>query len=238
MSLKQNYLPCILVGLILLFAIGWQEPTYLVTNVEGVEGSVLAAQYQFLQTYILGPTQVVWEYFRTMLGGLFVIAYWVLQICVFNPLQVGASAFFVENRTSQVSVSRLFFIFKDPGYRNVVLILFIRYIKIYLWSLLFVIPGIVKAQEYRMIPFILAENPQMESREVFRISREMMYGHKWNAFILGLSFLPWEIISTITFGLAGILFVNPYERASEAELYAVLANRYWSQNQASDMSWG
>ena len=50
----------------------------------------------------------------------------------------------------------------------------------------------------------------------------MMMGNKWDAFVLDLSFIPWQLLSSVTLGLAGIFWVNPYTRATEAELYAVL----------------
>ena len=61
----------------------------------------------------------------------------------------------------------------------------------FLWSLLLLIPGIVKAYEYRMVPYLLADYPELSTEEAFRISREMMNGEKMNTFILDLSFIGW-----------------------------------------------
>ena len=74
-----------------------------------------------------------------------------------------------------------------------------------------------------MVPYILAEHPEMESREVIALSREMMNGEKMNAFVLDFSFIPWLLLSSLTFGIAGIFFVEPYIRATDTELFAVLA---------------
>ena len=92
----------------------------------------------------------------------------------------------------------------------------------FLWSLLFVIPGIIKAYEYRMIPYILSENPEISRERVFEISKKMMMGNKWNTFVLDLSFLGWEILSGLTIGILGIFYVNPYVQSTNAELYAYL----------------
>ena len=61
-----------------------------------------------------------------------------------------------------------------------------------------------------MIPYLLAEYPEMSMEEAFSRSREMMYGEKWNAFVLDLSFIPWFLLSGLTFGIVGIFYVNPY----------------------------
>ena len=73
-----------------------------------------------------------------------------------------------------------------------------------------------------MVPYILAENPNLQMSEVFALSREMTMNQKMNIFVLDLSFIPWQLLSSVTHGLAGIFWVNPYTRATEAELYAVL----------------
>ncbi len=78
---------------------------------------------------------------------------------------------------------------------------------------------------YLMVPYILSENPDMKAREALRLSKEMMDGQKWNAFVLGLSFLGWQILGTMLCGI-GTFFVQPYVDATFAELYAVLRGPY------------
>ena len=78
---------------------------------------------------------------------------------------------------------------------------------------------------YLMVPYILAENPDMKAGEVLRLSKEMMDGQKWNAFVLGLSFLGWQLLGTMLCGI-GTFFVQPYVDATFAELYAVLRGPY------------
>ena len=102
--------------------------------------------------------------------------------------------------------------------------MFFRDLYTLLWSLLFIIPGIVKAYEYRMIPYILADNPDMDKDEAFTRSREMMTGQKWKTFVLDLSFIGWNILSLLTIGLLGIFYVGPYKRATRAALYDTLKN--------------
>ena len=86
-----------------------------------------------------------------------------------------------------------------------------------------IIPGVVKSYEYKMIPYLLAEYPDMSTKEVFSKSREMMNGQKMDTFILDLSFIPWSVLSAITAGIAGFFYVSPYKDATYAELYDTLA---------------
>ena len=74
-----------------------------------------------------------------------------------------------------------------------------------LWALLFYIPGIVKSFSYSMSWFVLAENPHLSADEAITASRRIMNGHKWELFVLYLSFIPWYILSFVTFGI-GFLF--------------------------------
>ncbi len=89
---------------------------------------------------------------------------------------------------------------------------------VYLWSLLFVIPGIVKSCAYSQAMYILAENPKMSAREAITRSKEMMDGHKMEYFILNLSFIGWMILAPFTFGLLYIWLV-PYMNATLTNFY-------------------
>lgn len=95
---------------------------------------------------------------------------------------------------------------------------FLRSLYIFLWALLFVIPGIVKAYSYAMTPFIMAENPQMSANEAINASRIMMDGHKWELFCLDFSFIGWNLLNALTLGI-GSLFLNPYTNAAYAAFY-------------------
>ena len=80
-----------------------------------------------------------------------------------------------------------------------------------------------------MIPYILAENPKIQRKKAFKLSKEMMKGNKWKTFILDLSFLGWELLSIFTFRLLNIFYINPYKVATTVELYEVLKKQIISQ---------
>ena len=88
----------------------------------------------------------------------------------------------------------------------------------FLWSLLFVIPGIVKAISYSMSTYILAENKGKPALECINESKKMTEGHKMDLFVLGLSFIGWGLLCAITFGIASI-WVLPYMQATYANVY-------------------
>lgn len=148
----------------------------------------------------------------------------VLQIFVLNPVEVGAMRYFMESREQKSSVGCLGYAFKS-NYMNIVLTMVLKGIFTSLWSLLLIIPGIIKSYEYRMIPYILAENPQISHKDAFRLSKEMMDGEKWNTFVLDLSFILWCIFGAITCGLGLIFYTAPYMQHTNAELYAVLREK-------------
>lgn len=88
----------------------------------------------------------------------------------------------------------------------------------FLWTLLLVIPGIVKSYAYSMGTYILADNPDMTASECIAKSCEIMNGHKFELFVIHLSFIPWYLLCGITFGLAYI-YVGPYVSATIANFY-------------------
>jgi uncharacterized membrane protein len=87
-----------------------------------------------------------------------------------------------------------------------------------LWSLLFIIPGIIASYSYSMAPYIMAEDPDVGVFEAIRRSKEMMMGYKWKYFCLSISFLGWIILGTFTCGI-GLLWVIPYMEAANAVFY-------------------
>lgn len=95
---------------------------------------------------------------------------------------------------------------------------FLQGLYVFLWSLLFIIPGIVAGYSYAMTRYILAEDPEMAPGEAIRRSREMMFGNRWRLFCLQFSFIGWDILSSLTLGI-GNLWLNPYKQAATTAFY-------------------
>lgn len=101
---------------------------------------------------------------------------------------------------------------------------FLRILYITLWTLLLVIPGIVKGLSYAMTPFILEEHPEMTASQAIKASMQLMDGHKMDLFILGLSFIGWSLLASLTMGI-GFLFLNPYMNAAYAAFYRDISRK-------------
>ena len=143
----------------------------------------------------------------------------IYSIFVGNLFEVGSCRFFEENSEHKARLGLILDGFKNGAYLKNVSTIFFRDLYTFVWTLCLIIPGIVKGYEYKMIPYILAENPTMPREEAFQISRRMMMGQKMDVFVLDLSFIGWFILEKISFGLAGLFFVRPYYETVFAELY-------------------
>lgn len=158
-----------------------------------------------------------------LLGGisLGLIIGLLLRIFLANPITVGGSAFFAQNvkRTpAPFDLIRVGF----QNYMHTFVTLFLRDLYLFLWALLFVFPAAVKSYSYCMVPYILAENPDMTPQEVITHSREMMRGNKLRAFLMDLSFIGWILMGVMTAGIGFILWTAPYMYSTHAALYQTL----------------
>ncbi len=105
---------------------------------------------------------------------------------------------------------------------------FLRSLYTFLWLLLFIVPGIIKSYGYAMTPFIMVDHPELSASEAIRRSQELMYGHKWDLFVLNLTFLGWDILCAITMNI-GHIILNPYKNAAHAVFYRQLLNQNTTQ---------
>ena len=145
----------------------------------------------------------------------------ILDIFLLNPLEVGCMRFFLKNQDVEGDFGELGFAYKN-NYLNSVLALFLRSIIVAIFFFLLVIPGWILTYSYRMVPFILADDPNVSAIDALKRSRAMMKGHKWNAFVYDLSFIGWFFLSFITLGIVGIFYVNPYKHNADAALYQAI----------------
>lgn len=135
-------------------------------------------------------------------------------------------------RGENPSIGELFASFRN--YRPVLGAMFLRDLYTFLWSLLFIIPGIVKGLAYSMVPYIIYENPNLTASQALKISQKMTDGAKGDLFVLGLSFIGWNILTALTGGLLGIFYVNPYMGLTYAGVYDQLK---WNAIQDGRLTW-
>ncbi|WP_411678022.1 DUF975 family protein [Caproicibacter sp.] len=158
----------------------------------------------------------IWSFHFGWLGILY-------AVFIVQPLVIGVSRYFVRNHYESAEVETAFSGFRW-NYMNGVGAMFITELFIFLWTLLLIIPGIVKGLEYSMVPFLLSDNPSLPGERARQISRRMTDGQKGAIFIFDLSFLGWFLLGALCFGV-GMLFVLPYYSAAQAELYLFLRDR-------------
>ncbi|MGN0587032.1 MAG: DUF975 family protein [Oscillospiraceae bacterium] len=136
-----------------------------------------------------------------------------------NVLAMGLFAWYQKAiHREKTGVEVLFDGFSHKYWDNV-LTMFLKNLFICLWTLLFYVPGIVKMYSYAMTEYIKMENPDIPANRAIELSRRMMDGHKWDLFVLDLSFLGWNILSSFTYGILMILYVGPYYYAARAFAY-------------------
>ncbi len=163
--------------------------------------------------YNLGISPSLFTFLLSVLITLFVLIYFIIG----GAIQLGYSRFNLNlingtNPQFKDLFSRFDIFWKAFGMQLLLALYTI------LWSLLFIIPGIIAALSYAKTPFILTENPYMGINEAIGRSKEMMNGNKWRYFCLMLSFIGWGLLSTMTFGI-GFLWLNPYINAASAAFY-------------------
>ncbi len=108
----------------------------------------------------------------------------------------------------------------------------LRGVFVYLWSLLLVIPGIVARYRYAMMPYLMAEYPDLGAMDAMRESKRLMMGNKWRLFCLDLSFLGWILLSGLTMGI-GLLWVTPYSEVSHAAFYREITQTWQTEDRRS-----
>lgn len=152
-----------------------------------------------------------------------------ISLLVANPYEVGASRFYLENTTFHTAPFSRVSVGFSANFGNVVLTQFLRGLYTFLWSLLFIIPGIVRGYGYFAVPYILAENPHIHHKRALELSRAMAMGYKGEIFVTDLSFLGWQILNGLTLGILGVFYVNPYIYATKAEIYRFLRAKAMEQ---------
>ena len=149
----------------------------------------------------------------------------LIRVFISYPLKVGEKRIYLESiNYKKTRIKRLKYAFKKERYLSTVKTIFLAEIYKMLWNLT-IVGGIIKNYSYKMVQYIVAENPNIKAKDAIKMSREMMNGSKWQAFKLDMSFFGWNILQYATLGIAG-LYVTPYYATTIAELYRVLREEY------------
>lgn len=208
--LRASYLKSVAVSLVLfitLYGVAGSSATNSGASTEAMQaGSYTAAIPMSVAALILG------------FAGILMLIMLLIRVFVLNILEIGCRRFFMETSYGDTGIGVIVKPF-SRAYLNQAFVMFMRDLFTCLWTMLFVIPGFIKMYSYRLVPYILAEEPEMSMSEAIGLSRSMMDGYKWQTFIFDLSFIGWMILSGITFGLVGVFYSNPYYNHASAQLY-------------------
>ena len=150
----------------------------------------------------------------------------IIGLLLVGPFAVGQAIYLIDMIETGSDGKKLELVidgFKRSFVNSFIAILLTRIFTM-LWSLLFIIPGIIKAYAYSMTPYIIADNPEIDAMKAIEMSQEMMKGHKMELFFLHLSFIGWYILTIFTFGI-GMFFLMPYVQTSVANFYVELRGK-------------
>lgn len=194
----------------------------LATLVNGWLRGVNILKYAVItvDSFLLHHERLEW-----LVALLLVVANVLFFVFVKNILLIGERRFFLENnRYHDTQIRRIMVLYKEKKVLNPAKIMLMKTVFNALWGLT-IVGGIYKYYEYKMIRYILAENPDIGWRECFKLSKQMTRGCKWNMFLVDCSFIGWYLLSILLAGIPALLYVNPYYTATEAEIYFTLRDR-------------
>lgn len=165
----------------------------------------------------IGVSQVITIPFSSSIAGSGSASFLWTVLCF--PLLWGYTVFFLNIiREKKIDWDSIFDGYKNGEWKRIGGTYLLYYIYVILWTLLLIIPGIIKALSYSMTPFILQDDPTISGNAAIEKSMRMMDGHKMDLFWLFLSFIGWIILSIMTFGI-GFILLEPYINTSVAHFY-------------------
>lgn len=240
--LKECYWPAVAVCLLTMMLTGWIGSAGIGAGWMAPDSNGLEMSEQRIEELkeelrennpIAGYKISVFQKQLNLLVMIFVITASVV-ICLMgliviffigNPVKVSSKRFFMCNRKRKADVGMILYVFRNHYTVHVTFVMFVRWVKVAASSLLLVVPGVIKHYEYILVPYILAENPEMKCSRALELSSVMTDGEKLKMFKLDLSFLIWEAAGILTLGLISIFYVMPYKEFTKAELYHVLREK-------------
>ena len=219
-ALKGKWGIAVVAGLIasLLGAIGSSGPEL---NVEFNDGNFNASLQIFGQDVVSSNGGAeLW----TILAGIatyiaiFAVVTGIALFILGSIVEIGYMKFNLAlvDRQKEAEISTMFGYFQF--WKTAACARLLQSVYVLLWSLLFIIPGIIAGYSYAMTSYILAENPELTASEAIEQSKAMMYGHRWRLFCLQFSFIGWDLLCALTLGI-GNLWLRPYKQTAEAAFY-------------------
>lgn len=224
-ALKGNWFIAVIAGFIasLLGGVTSTGASYSSSSSSSSEGGTGTgaggtADFEMALEEIFGNSEFV-TMFLTIFGIIMVVAsvFSIIYMIIGGAVGIGYSKFNLDLMDgNEARVGTLFDYFNE--WKKGFMARLLRSVYIFLWSLLFVIPGIMASYSYVMVHYVMAENPTLTAREALRESKEIMRGNRWRFFCMIFSFIGWDILGALTLGI-GYLWINPYREAAIAAFY-------------------
>lgn len=143
----------------------------------------------------------------------------LIKIFLANPISAGArNAYRRLLHNDEEVFSNTFNGAFNGDYTHRVLSMLLKDVYVLLWSILLIVPGIVKSYSYALVPYLVEDEPELDADSCIHRSRELMAGHKWDLFCLDMSFIGWFFLCILTAGI-GFLWLSPYVKTSHAAFY-------------------
>ena len=175
----------------------------------------------FSETWLMG----------LVLGAIYMavsaLTSYMIGLVLIGPVSIAVANIYLSlsrGKATKIDIAELGFGFRGDTIVRYICLYLLQYVYIWLWSLLFVIPGIVKTYAYRLAPYIAIERPELSINDCITESRRLMDGHKMQAFLLDLSFLGWYLLGFAAC-CVGVVFVIPYHDAALANFYTSLVEK-------------
>ncbi len=172
--------------------------------------------YACISTGLVGGTDIVLS--SSLLFSMSFVSNFISLLLI--PMAWGVAVTFLElSRGKKVNYGNLFTGYKD--FARIFLTLLLKSVYVMLWTLLLIVPGIIKSYSYAMTEYILADRKDLSYDQAIEESMRLMQGNKWRLFVLDLSFIGWALLCLLTLGI-GFLFLTPYINVAHAHFYADL----------------
>lgn len=227
--LKENYgkllLVCIFVSFTLTFNVkansaytaGNYENAFVFHIGQGEECYYMIPYFSGIVLEFMGRGTYLLTSYRMIIALFAGLIF--LNIFIVSVISVGATKIMLGlSKGEEIDLSDLFWGFREGRYIHCVDVMFFLKLKIVMWALLFLIPGLIKQYEYYFVPYLLVEHPDWSSSALFRESKKRTENRKMDLFVLSLSFFIFYFISAMTIGLLGF-FVEPYYQMTKVFAY-------------------
>ena len=227
-SLKKNYWSKVFVAFIITFDI---NIFFSIFSGEAIFPLLKLREFDFetiknveLQTL---HTLIFEHHFSDKTELLISFVVILFEIFVLSVFKVGGTRYFIKSQTCTPKVSELLFAFngKNKAFKNIIAVELLKSIKILLWSMVFIVPGVINSFDYVAVHYVLALCPHLKPKKALKVSKAMMKGNRIRFILMELSFIGWDIVEFLSFGILKHFYITPYKLITHDEFFTEIKNK-------------